>query len=124
MTTARRARAAGFTYRWESDWQIGSHCEEYGPDYGEPRTCEWAAIFAPGADWAAASVGCVDDADETYRMQIEDELASEASDVITSVILRKLADRLFGAPTLGAPMADLCVRLDHAANRLAARAGF
>lgn len=117
-TTAAQARAAGFTYRWEDDWQVGSHVEEYGESYGqEPESCEWASLVAPDG-LVVASVGCIDDASAEYVAEIEDDLATEAEQYIRAYRLRKLADALSDAPGLTSQGADLMVRLDHTANRL------
>jgi hypothetical protein len=74
------AEAKGITFRWEDDWEIGSHKEFFGPDSAyddhEPDTCEQCdAIDASGE--VLASLGCVDDAGKDYRRVVEAELAAE-----------------------------------------------
>lgn len=80
-TTARDAAiAGGCTFRWSDDWEVGNHGAEYGEAYaqGEPDTCENADLFGPDGTTLLASLGCIDDADEGYRAEIENDLAREA----------------------------------------------
>ena len=68
---------------WRDDWDLGcSHFTFYGEAYadrenGEPDTCEWCAVYAPNGD-LLASLGCIDDATDAYRAEIESELLAEA----------------------------------------------
>lgn len=83
-TSARDAAlAAGYSFRWEDDWDLGglTHLQFYGEAYdhlpgGEPSTCEYATLLNPDG-YVVAGLGCIDDATDAYRSQIEDELASE-----------------------------------------------
>jgi hypothetical protein len=77
-TAERDARAYGFTFVWDSDWHVGSHKQEYGYGYDrEPSSCESCVCYAPNGD-NLGSLGCIDDATDSYRRVIEAELAMEA----------------------------------------------
>lgn len=82
MNAQHWANRVGLEIRWEDDWSVGSHVVEYGePVYShEPATCERAAAFLSNA--VLASLGCIDDADDDYREEIETELQQEAYDYV------------------------------------------
>lgn len=79
------ARRNHWEVRWEDDWVVGSHTEEYSEEAypQEPDSCETATLYAP-CEWELcdghplASLGCIDDATREYRRVIAAELASEA----------------------------------------------
>lgn len=75
----RDATALGYTFEWFDDWTVGSHVQEYGEESypNEPSTCE-SCVCRDASGAVVASLGCIDDADRTYRRVIEAELASEA----------------------------------------------
>lgn len=61
---------------WNEDWSV-NHTDEYPDAYdSEPQTCEYATLWLDGE--VVTSLGCIDDADDSYRRVIEAELASEA----------------------------------------------
>lgn len=72
---------------WADDWEIGSdfaHFAEFGEAYTdsnglprEPDSCEQATVWGPQGE-CLASLGCVDDADDAYRREVEADLLSEA----------------------------------------------
>lgn len=64
---------------WSDDWEVGNHFEEYGETYseGEPEVCEQCIVFSESGE-VLASLGCIDDASDDYRRQIESELMDEA----------------------------------------------
>jgi hypothetical protein len=84
------ARRAGVKFRWEDDWEIGSHRDYFGPDSVyenyEPSSCE-SCTATLGRD-VVASLGCIDDADNDYRRVIEAELAEEARALILSDLMK------------------------------------
>lgn len=64
---------------WYDDWTIGNHFQEFGEAYadGEPDTCEMAVVKdEQGTVWA--SLGCIDNADALYRIEVENDLLKEA----------------------------------------------
>lgn len=66
------------TFVWEDDWEIDNHAAEFDCyDDGGPFTCE-RCIVRDELGHVVAALGCVDDADEDYRREIESELALEA----------------------------------------------
>jgi hypothetical protein len=68
------------TYKWEDDWNLLSHVDEYPDAYDEePSTCEICVIYDK-AGRVLNVVGCVDDADDNYRRVTEAELAYESFD--------------------------------------------
>lgn len=77
----RDARAYGFSFHWSIDWSIGSHKKFYGDDSAyaeaEPVTCE-QCLCCDMDDSILASVGCVDNADSSFRRVVEAKLALEA----------------------------------------------
>lgn len=70
------AKAAGVSFGWEDDWDVGSHVEEYDAYDQEPSTCEICTVQMQGD--VVAALGCIDDADANYRRVVEAELAYEA----------------------------------------------
>ena len=74
----RDARALGYTFSWQDDWQVGNHFEEYGEAYadGGPDTCESCVMYDEAGN-VLQSLGCIDNADRNYRRVIEAELALE-----------------------------------------------
>jgi hypothetical protein len=66
---------------WTEDWDVGSHKKFFGPDSAyedrEPDTCEQCIVYGPHGE-VLASLGCIDDADDAYRREIESELMDEA----------------------------------------------
>lgn len=80
----RWAQDNGYTFTWSDDWDLGtSHAAYYGPESayddranGEPDTCEVATMYDADGN-IVASLGCVDDADDTYRAEVESDLAAE-----------------------------------------------
>jgi hypothetical protein len=84
---ADEARQAGYTFTWSPDkisvgWS--SHAEQYGPGSAydpaqggtEPEQCEQADIIDPAGN-VVGSLGCIDDADDDYRLEIENDLARD-----------------------------------------------
>lgn len=74
------AEAIGYTFEWRDDWDLGvSHAEFYSaeayPD-GEPETCE-RVVLVDADGLVMASLGCIDDATDEYRREVENELACE-----------------------------------------------
>jgi hypothetical protein len=69
-------------FDWEDDWSIGSHKDYFGKgsayEDSEPRTCESCALISEDGNSVLASLGCIDDASDSYRRVIEAELAVEA----------------------------------------------
>jgi hypothetical protein len=64
-------------YRWEPDWECGSHQDYYGSAYDrEPETCECCSMFDCDGE-LLANLGCIDDATAEYRRVVEAELALE-----------------------------------------------
>lgn len=86
LTMATREVTTTYTLRvvWEDDWDVGDHQKEYDcyEDSG-PETCERAAVFGPNGECLAA-LGCIDDADEDYRQEIERELLDEAESALNA----------------------------------------
>lgn len=82
-TAEAYARNSEWEYRWEDDWDIGSHKKYYGKgsvyEVSEPETCESCLLLDADGE-VLESLGCIDDADKNYRRVIEAELASEAMD--------------------------------------------
>jgi hypothetical protein len=84
--TADRLRAFGYRFVWEPDWSLStSHADHYGPKSayegeqgGEPETCEEVVLYDNHGS-IVGSLGCIDDADDDYRAQVEDELAAEVT---------------------------------------------
>lgn len=85
---------------WFPDWDIcisGDHADFFGnrdayPN-GNPETCEYVVVRnEEGNVWA--SLGCIDDADEQYRKEIEKELLDEAQKQIEREAIRTLSDRM------------------------------
>lgn len=78
VMNAQEARDQGYTFDWSDDWGVGNHFEEYGEAYneGEPDTCEMCIVRDSEGEVVNA-LGCIDNATDEYRAQIENELASE-----------------------------------------------
>lgn len=72
------ARSENLVTEWSDDWDIGDHHAFYGDAYAEnePTTCEQVRLIDPDGV-TLASLGCVDDADNTYRRVVGAELALE-----------------------------------------------
>jgi len=75
----RWAEQQGYTFRWEDDWDLGgSHADFYGPgsayEDGEPDTCEVCDMLDANGD-LVDSLGCIDDASDEYRREIEAGMA-------------------------------------------------
>jgi hypothetical protein len=72
------ADAHGYTFAWEDDWELvgRTHCEEYGEAYadGEPDTCEQCIMYDSDGKLMDA-LGCIDNADDAYRRDIEADMA-------------------------------------------------
>jgi len=81
------AQTADVRIVWEDDWDVGSHIRYFGTDVydREPETCEWCAVYL-GRE-VLASLGCIDEATDDYRKEIESELLEEAY----SYLLNQLA---------------------------------
>lgn len=73
------AARAGWRVVWGDDWTISDHRAEYGDAYadGGPERCESAALVDE-AGTVLAALGCIDDADGTYRRIVAAELAAQA----------------------------------------------
>jgi hypothetical protein len=74
----------GLEVLWEPDWDLGgkTHEDWYGEAYadlpnGQPDTCEVAYVVDDHGN-VLASLGCIDNADEAYRREVERDLLSEA----------------------------------------------
>lgn len=67
------ANGAGFL--WSRDWSIGSHIKEFGKGVyvAEPETCEQVTLVN-GRGIQLAHLGCIDNADDSYRRHVEREL--------------------------------------------------
>ena len=79
----RDARALGYTFDWQEDWQL-DHQKEYDcyPD-GGPETCESCLMLDPDGK-VVQSLGCIDDATPEYRRVVEAELALKALSEVTA----------------------------------------
>lgn len=86
------AKEQGLEFRWEDDWQVGSHRDAFGRgsayEDAEPETCEQCGAWL--GDECLAAIGCVDDADDNYRRVIEAELAMEARAELTRLMVAAL----------------------------------
>lgn len=72
------AGSNGLRFQWEDDWSVGDHTAEYDCyDSGNPSTCESCVLMDRDGN-ILASLGCIDDADDDYRREIEGQLAYEA----------------------------------------------
>jgi hypothetical protein len=71
------AEASGYTVEWADDWAV-DHVREFDCYEGTdgPSTCEVARLVDSSGD-VVQSVGCVDDATDSYRRVIAAELALE-----------------------------------------------
>jgi len=73
-------------FAWESDWHVGSHLKEFDCYDEEPDSCEMCYAYTrdPETDEKIilAFLGCIDDATDAYRREIENELLAEAMIVI------------------------------------------
>ena len=72
------------TIEWRDDWDVGSHFEFNGEAYTdecgeplEPDTCEVCIVRDSNGN-VLASLGCIDGADNAYRLEVETELLEEA----------------------------------------------
>jgi len=79
----RWAERQGYTFTWADDWDLGgkSHTDYYGPgsayeECGEPSTCETCDMVDANGDMVD-SLGCIDDASEEYRREVEADMARE-----------------------------------------------
>ncbi len=74
------AEREGVTVEWEDDWSLGTtHADFYSDEAypeGDPTTCETCIVYDPNGN-VLASLGCIDDADDTYRREIVEELMAE-----------------------------------------------
>ncbi len=68
------ASELGWQYEWCDDWQGDHSCYEENEG---PESCE-SCVLRDAQGKVLASLGCIDDADNSYRRVIEAELASEA----------------------------------------------
>ena len=75
----RDAKALGYTFDWQEDWQVGSHVKEYGEESypHEPETCEFCLMLDADGK-VVQSLGCIDDATREYRRVVEAQLALSA----------------------------------------------
>ena len=75
---ARRIVATSHYFVWEDDWMVGDHQKEYDCyEDGGPETCELCVLYSAAGD-VLAGLGCVDDATEEYRREIEQRLLVQA----------------------------------------------
>lgn len=71
------ADSQGMFVSWEDDWHTGSHVDEYPDAYdAEPDSCETAELLDADGN-LLGSLGCVDDADDFYRREVEVDLITE-----------------------------------------------
>lgn len=70
-----------FTIEWTEDWSLPhSHAYEFGDEAypnGDPETCESCHV-RDADDNLVACLGCIDDASDEYRKQVEADLLAQA----------------------------------------------
>lgn len=76
-TIDRWVDALGLTVEWSDDWTVQDHVAEYDCYDVPPTTCEFAMVRNKQGD-VIDSLGCIDDATDEYRKEIERELLETA----------------------------------------------
>ena len=68
---------AEFEIEWQNDWSVDHQKEFDCYENGGPETCQRCVVYGPD-DGVWAALGCIDDATDEYRREIERELLEEA----------------------------------------------
>lgn len=74
--TADQARAQGYTFVWEDNFESVNHVQEFDGYDSEPETCEVVRLLNTTGELVAI-LGCIDDATDEHRADVENDLAAE-----------------------------------------------
>lgn len=105
----REAAEMGLETAWEDDWTFGSHRGECDSYEVEPQTCEHLSVY--DSDNAFVwGLGCIDDADESYRRECEVEVLGEAIAMVKAREREENARRIAEAQERAAAERDFYAR--------------